>query len=186
MLQVKIDESFFSGKRKYHRGRLVAGVPEPWVLGLLDTTTYKVVMLALPDRSAATLIPRIQQYVAPRTTIVTDGWAGYNGLGATPEQYTHMVVNHQENFVDPRTQAHTQEIEGFWAHAKAKYKSARGFHRNVRPAYLDEMQWRWNHRDTPCLPRLMQLIHNQNNPLSFQDNLPLDVMARKPEAAFPQ
>ena len=79
-VEVKVDESFFSGKRKYHRGRMLPGVPDPWVLGLLDTTTQKVVMLNVPDRSADTMIPLIQAYVAPHTIITTDGWAAYGRL----------------------------------------------------------------------------------------------------------
>ena len=95
-------------------------------------------MLSLPDRAGPTLMVKIEQYVADRTTITTDGWAGYNGIARSAKNYIHQVVNHTENFVDLLTGAHTQDIEGFWAHAKAKYKSARGFHRNVRANYLDE------------------------------------------------
>lgn len=184
-IEVKVDESFFSGKRKYNRGRLVQGVAQPWVLGLLDTATANVVMLCLQDRTAQTLIPYIEQFVAPRSTIVTDGWAAYTQIANSPNNYIHQVVNHTENFVDPVTLAHTQEIEGFWAHAKAKYKDCRGFHPNVRANYLDEIQWRWNTRQDPPLLKMMEVIRELYNPNAFQNALPPQVLARKPACVYP-
>ena len=62
---VEIDESKF-GKRKYNRGRLLAG---QWVFGIVEKDTDKMVMFSVPDRSTANLLPIIQQYVLPGTTI---------------------------------------------------------------------------------------------------------------------
>ena len=62
---VEIDESKF-GKRKYNKRRLLTG---QWVFGMVERDTDKMVMVTVPDRSTATLLPIIQTFVLPGTTI---------------------------------------------------------------------------------------------------------------------
>jgi hypothetical protein len=70
-------------------------------------------MLLGHPRDQATLEYLISRWVAPNSTITTDGWAGYNNLAQIPGMnYTHLTVNHQQNFVDPVTGANTQTVEG--------------------------------------------------------------------------
>ena len=61
----------------------------------------------------------IERHVAPGTCIVSDQWAAYrnipNWIGFN---YVHETVNHEQNFVDPITGAHTQRIEAHWGHVK--------------------------------------------------------------------
>lgn len=111
---VEIDEAKF-GKRKYNRGRLVEG---SWVLGGIQRDTKKCFLAVCPDnkRSERALLPIIQQYVAPGTTIITDKWKAYINL--SNHGYVHLDVNHSQNFVDPQTGAHTNSIEGTWTHVK--------------------------------------------------------------------
>lgn len=180
---VQIDESYFSGKRKYHRGRLVQGVPDPWILGLLDCRTKQVAMFIVENRSGQTLVPLIARTCRPRSTLVTDGWGGYSTLRAHDNRYSHIVVNHEENFVDPTTGAHTNEIEGFWAHAKAKYKQVRGFPETVRPNYIDEIQWRWNNRLNVCFVKMLEIMAEIHNPTA---HIPADVLATKPDIDWQQ
>uniref|UniRef100_A0A182RMF9 DDE_Tnp_IS1595 domain-containing protein n=1 Tax=Anopheles funestus TaxID=62324 RepID=A0A182RMF9_ANOFN len=55
----------------------------------------------------------IQRHVVSGTRILSDCWAGYNGLGALG--YEHATVNHSRNFVDPlQGDVHTQRIENVW------------------------------------------------------------------------
>ena len=63
-------------------------------------------------RDQATLIPLIKRHVAPGALIITDCWAAYNNL--EQEGFMHETVNHSQHFVDPRTGAHTQQIESLW------------------------------------------------------------------------
>lgn len=125
---VEIDEAKF-GRRKYHRGRVVEGI---WVFGAIqratDETQRRMFMLPVSDRSSATLIPLITKWIKPgkyiffilESIIMSDGWASYIGISDIPEMnYTHLVVNHSENFVDPVSGACTNQIEGNWRWARA-------------------------------------------------------------------
>ena len=106
---VEIDESKF-GKRKYNRGKRVEGV---WVFGGIerDSNPPKCFFTPVTDRSAATLIPIIKQWILPGTTIASDCWRAYSSL--EQEGYIHTAVNHSIQFVS-ETGTHTNNIESRW------------------------------------------------------------------------
>lgn len=152
---VQIDEWFFSGRRKYGKGGLLQGnvsneltewsesdtatygVDDPrwcWVLGI-HSKKKDVRFVPVRDRSKATLIPIVEEYVV----IVTDLWGGYNGL--TNAGFTHETVNHSGNYVDPNTGYHTQGIERAWRTAKVYLYRAMG-NRRLFQSSLDEAAWR--------------------------------------------
>ena len=113
---VEIDESKFV-KRKYNNGK--ARKCEDWVLGGICRETGQVFMRIVHDRKKETLISIIKEYVLPGTVILTDCWAAYNELkDLEGMDYCHYTVNHSETYVDPVTGAHTNTIEGTWAHCK--------------------------------------------------------------------
>ena len=72
---VEIDESKF-GKRKYNRGRYKEG---HWVFGGVERGSNDVFVVEVKDRSAAILLPIIQLYVKPGTTVtvISDEWRAY-------------------------------------------------------------------------------------------------------------
>ena len=94
---VDIDESKF-GKRKYHRRRHVDG---HWVFGGIERGSKDSFMMVVPDRSK---MPIITQYIRPGSTIISDEWRAYSNIGVSG--YTHLTVNHSQNFVNPTTGAH--------------------------------------------------------------------------------
>jgi hypothetical protein len=94
----------------------------------------------LKDRSAATLIPIIQQWVIPGSTIHSDQWAAYNGLAGLG--FNHRTVNHQQNFIDPVTDACTNHVEAFWSRLKRRLKYIAGSVGEMRWSHLDEACYR--------------------------------------------
>ena len=108
---MEIDESKFGAKRKYKRGRVSEG---PWVFGIVERGSQKVLLFRVPDRTGETLVHRlITTHIQPGTVIYSDQFTPYiplNQLG-----YIHVSVNHSKNFVDPDSGAHTNTIEGVWS-----------------------------------------------------------------------
>ena len=73
-------------------------------------------MVEVANRSAATLLPNIQQFVMPGTTVISDEWRSCSRIPTLGT--SHQTVNHSINFVDPTTGAHTQTIESTWSQVK--------------------------------------------------------------------
>ena len=65
---VEIDESKF-GKRKYHKGHHVDG---QWVFGGIERGSGRSFLVPVEKRDCATLLPIIQKYIHPGTTILSD------------------------------------------------------------------------------------------------------------------
>ena len=132
---VEIDESKY-GKRKHHRGRRVDGA---WVLGGICRETNHCFMVIVEDRSAATMVPIINKFVANKTTINTDGWASYRGLSDQGKEYFHRVVNHSIEFVcteeGPNFGCHTNKIESTWRASKRDLPTS-GTQKQLLQSYL--------------------------------------------------
>ena len=110
------------------------------VFGGYDVATKVGFMVPVDRRDAATLLPIIQKYIAPGTTIISDLWAAYNTIGTLG--YQHLTVNHSLNFVDPTTGACTNHIESVGQKAKQKHKQRYGTHRELLHTYLADFMWR--------------------------------------------
>ena len=124
---VEIDEPLVA-KCKYNVGHMV---PEQWVFGGKDVTTGNGFLVMIPDRTQNTLLPIIETYILPGTTITSDGWRSYQAIPAIPiiPPYVHHTVNHTQNFVDPNTGATTNHVERWWKEAKQKFKRMNGIPR---------------------------------------------------------
>ena len=100
------------------------------------------------QRDAATLLPIIQNHVAPGTIIHSDQASMYNRVGSLPGVASHGTVNHSVEFVNSTTGVHTQNIESYWNRRKMKIKRMMGCHATELPSYLDEFMWRERHGRT--------------------------------------
>lgn len=69
----------------------------------------------MPSRTKKTSGETTSSCLEPGTFIISDIWKAYNGI---PEvegmRFEHQTVNHNVNFGDPTSVAHTQTIENFW------------------------------------------------------------------------
>lgn len=119
--EVQIDESKFLGKRKYNRGR-GGNFPATygWVFGGICSQTKFGFYQVVDRRDANTLLPIIEENIEKESEVISDHWGAYNAVGTMG--YTHKRVNHSQNFVDPTTGAHTQNIESMWRAIKAFVK----------------------------------------------------------------
>nr|XP_047136274.1 uncharacterized protein LOC124813377 [Hydra vulgaris] len=61
-------------------------------LGLMIQQLKKGYLTRVEDRTANTLVPLIQTWIAPGSTIQSDEWASYNNLSNLG--YIHSTVNH--------------------------------------------------------------------------------------------
>ena len=71
----------------------------------------KCFIVTVADRTEATLIGHIQDWIEPGTTIVSDCWKGYINLAKYG--YEHKTVNHSVEFVNEEGYD-TNKIEGQW------------------------------------------------------------------------
>ena len=83
-------------------------------------------LVEVQQRDAATLLPIIQQWVAPGSTVWSDMWAAYRQLPNLPQNYQHGTVNHTINFIDPNTGVTTNRVEAMWQRAKSTFKAQQG------------------------------------------------------------
>ena len=123
-------------KLKYNRGRVGQGT---WVFSMVERGTGRALAFPVPYRTRETLVTGIvQKFVEPGTTI-SDEFSPYFNLNSVG--YTHLMVNHCENFVDPYTGTHSNMIEGVWSQIKRKLKAMNGIVKSKLPSYLEEYNW---------------------------------------------
>ena len=118
--------------------------PPPYDVLKLNSGNFSEVWPIKLVLRPATLISIIQANVAPGSVIHSDEWAAYRSLSQLG--YIHETVNHQHNFVDPATGAHTQLIERSWLDAKMKLlRWQRGVPGQHLQSHLDYYCW-WRMR----------------------------------------
>lgn len=93
-------------------------------------------------RNAPTLKYLIKKYIRPFTTVETDLWAAYHNLNILPQQYNHLVVNHNLNFVNPQDGSNTQTIESKNGQVKNMVRRKYGIRDEPFTSHLREFAWR--------------------------------------------
>ena len=108
---------------EYNRGRRETDI---WVFGVLscDTRPTKGYFKVFKRRDHTTLLPILAKCLLPGSEVHTDDRGAYDGMEQhLPNHVTrHRAVVHADNFVDPVTGVHIQEVESAWANLKAPIK----------------------------------------------------------------
>lgn len=118
-------------------------VNEVWLFGGVERGNHqRCFVVPVERRNAATLLPLIEEHIAPGSIIHSDMWRAYGGIPNLPHGYQHFTVNHTQNFVNPITGAHTQSIESMWQKVKSRAKKQFGDSRTLFETYLPEYLWR--------------------------------------------
>jgi transposase len=135
--EVEADESYFGGVRKGKRGRGAAG--KVAVFGLLKRRG-KVFTAIVPNAKSRTLMPIIEEKVAPDSIVYTDTFKSYNALDVS--DFHHLRINHSKLFAD--RQNHINGIENFWNQAKRHLRRFNGIKPDNFYWFLKECEWRFN------------------------------------------
>ena len=112
---VELDECLLT-RHKYNRGRVLRN--QVWILAGVERGDNDHAFIEIVrNRSRNTLLEVIRRRVRGGSIIMTDKWKGYLHLEILLfcYEFSHHVVNHSENFVDPITGAHTQSIESYFS-----------------------------------------------------------------------
>lgn len=147
---VEADEMYYGGYRKSGGGRQLRGdrgeqLKTP-VIGMVERRG-RVIARTIPNAQGASLIPKIKEYVMPKSTIFTDELASYDGVAHIKERgYLHRRINHSAR-VYVMGDVHTNTIEGFWSLVK---RGISGVYHSVGhhylQTYLNEYSFRYNRR----------------------------------------
>ena len=114
-----------------------------WVVGGIESDSRKSFLIPVDKRDEQTLLPIIQKWIKPGTTIISDCWKAYTNL--EKYGYTHKTLNHSEEFVNKDGDS-TNKIEGHWRHPKVKMPLLCVRKHHFSP-YLSEFMWRYRSRD---------------------------------------
>ncbi|XP_053371606.1 uncharacterized protein LOC128545399 isoform X2 [Clarias gariepinus] len=166
---VHIDESKFCHKRKYGRGRFgnTWKRKRTWVFGILEikAASRRPILRLVKRRNKETLVPIIKKHVKRESLVVSDEWRAYACL--SQEGYKHVRVNHSQNYVDPQTGLHTQNIERAWQTYKREIWRMRGNRsENVLKKQLCFIEWTYwlaRRHKHGVLGRLLKDIRNDGN-----------------------
>jgi transposase-like protein/ribosomal protein L37AE/L43A len=155
---VQVDETYLGGERPGKRGRGAAGKTLV-VIAVEDQSKHvgRIRLLRVPDASAVSLIPAVEEMVEAGSVVHTDGWAGYASLEA--KGYTHEEV---------RLGAEVGDNLLPLAHRVASLlkRWLGGTHQGaVRPShldyYLDEFTFRFNRRTSRSRGKLFYRLVQQ-------------------------
>ena len=131
-----------------------------WIFGGVEEESRKSFMVPVEKRDRSTLIPIIEKWIKPGTTIISDYWKAYDCLGSIG--YEHLKVNHSIEFIN-QDGDHTNKIEGHWRVAKASLPRF-GVKKEFYSSYLAQFMWKHQNKDKNLFIEFIKVIHHVYNP----------------------
>lgn len=164
---IEVDETYIGGKRRdvgNPGGRKLGD--KAMVVGAVQRDGEVRLKLTDAGPTRKTLESFVRDHVDPdrADAIFTDQWSGYRHLGKSYRR--HATVNHSDReYV--RGDVSTNTVESVWSLFKRRIVGS--YHKvSVKhlPAYIDEVEWRFNGRHNPWLFRdtLLVLLHGDALP----------------------
>ena len=144
--EVEVDDAYVGGKEEDVVGRQVeTKTPVVAAVEVRGRASGRLRLRALGDVSATSLLPFVQDVVAPGTVVYTDGWRSYARIGSKGYMHRMRLVRDDQDPSRALPRVHR---------AISNLKSwLQGTHHGVSPKhlqpYLDEFAFRFNHRRTP-------------------------------------
>lgn len=157
--EVEVDETYVGGPEEGVSGRETRDKAIVVVaVEIRGRGMGRIRLRTVPDVQSASLIPFVQQAVAPSACVVTDGWGGYAGLRA--RGYEHRIHN------IAKSGQHAHELLPRVHRVAALLKRwLLGTHQGAvsnehLPYYLDEFTFRFNRRTSRARGLLFyRLLH---------------------------
>ncbi len=165
---VEADETWHGGKRRGMGSGPYSAGNKTVVVGAVERGG-EVRLRLVGGRDRATLSGFLNEVVADDAeALYTDGWQAYKGKGMERHADKHEIVDHSA-FEWVRGDVHTNTVESVWSLFK---RSVIGSYHQVSvkhlPAYLDELEWRFNNRENPYLFRDTMIRLVQTDPLTYK------------------
>ncbi|MFH4978347.1 hypothetical protein AB6A40_005056 [Gnathostoma spinigerum] len=135
---VDIDEILLI-RRKYKGGHQVK---EQWTFCGIEYGSARCFLVPVENCSAATLLPIIQEYVLPGSTVISDLWAAYGGINNLPDAYRHLTLDYSIHFVEPGSSTRKITAESTWQKFKHSHRCRYRTQRTMLLSYIEHFQWR--------------------------------------------
>lgn len=151
----QLDETFVGGvnknrhhDKKYEHAQGRSFKDKTPVFGMYHQETGKVRAMVIEDTSRFSIQPLIYSNIKKDSTVFTDEWLAYNGIG---EVYEHSSVDHRsKQYVSGNTT--TNAIENFWSHLKRTLKGSYiSVSRRRLQMYVNEVVFRFNERENDAI-----------------------------------
>jgi transposase-like protein len=165
---VEVDESYFGATRRRgdpgskRRGR---GSEKQPVFGVIEPDG-RVFTEVVPDCKKKTLQSLIRGKAALESIIMSDGWAGYDGLVDVGYD-AHFRIRKAKRAARDRPASvdgnvHINGIESFWSFAKRRLAKFNGTRANFE-LHLKECEWRWRKDHDTLVQELTRLLGSKLN-----------------------
>jgi transposase-like protein len=157
---VEVDETFYGGEEEGVRGRQTQ--KKSWIIIAAQEDgggIGRIRMRRIPDASAESLMPFIQETVEPGSVVHTDGWTGYDPLEG--KGYRHRIT-----FLKGRKESASELLPRVHLVASLLKRWLLGTHqgavsREHLDYYLDEFTFRFNRRNSRSRGKLFLRLAEQ-------------------------